>query len=402
LTSTPSSSSTPAGTEPQSTTTSTTLPPGSNTIEINGRAIAVTVAAAGQAIDIGPAPSASPDDPTGGRNAFGTDRTNTKRTTLPVLAAERFDSYIPGPALLLEVIGARTTAQFVVAPGISSDTVTIAAALNESTARLEKDFARVESAESLTAPDTASLTELADAKSSNTLMSRIFADSDLAEPTRLTDMTIPKSGKWLKITGQAQGYVPGTVVYLAVTSDPIVFAEAIVDRMGNAQLVGSFPLDVLNTGGHRLRIVGIRQVFGVTLDRQGEIQLSESAIAKIAEFDAQTSATVRLTGPNQWGGYHSAIRVVPLREPLPWWTLWIVGWTAFLALIARLARKVVSRRERIIGTILMIISALPSQYWGWIKITYVVNYWGLAIMLLGILIVWLMPALRRSKNDDNQ
>jgi len=364
--------------------------------------MAFTAAATGQAIDVGPAPSASPDDPTGGRNAFGVDRTSTKRTTLPALAAERFDSYIPGPALLLEVIGARTTAQFVVAPGVSPDTITIAAALNESTARLEKDFARVESAQSLTAPDTASLAALADAKSTDTLMSRIFADSELAEPTRLTDLSIPKSGKWLKITGQVQGYVPGTVVYMAVTSDPIVFAEAIVDRMGNAQLVGSFPLDVLKAGGHRVRIVGIRQVFGVTLDRQGEIQLSESAIAKIAEFDMQTSATVRLTGPNEWGGYHSAIRVVPLREPLPWWTLWIIVWTAFLALIARLARKVVSRRERIIGTILMIISALPSQYWGWIKIAYVVNYWGLAILALGIVIVWLTPSIRRSKKDDNQ
>jgi lipase chaperone LimK len=95
---------------------------------------------------------------------------------------------------------------------------------------------------------------------------------------------------------------------MAITSDPIVFAEAIVDRMGNAQLVGSFPLDVLKAGGHRVRIVGIRQVYGVTLDRQGEIQLSESVIAKIAEFDMQTSATVRLTGPNVWGGYHIASR----------------------------------------------------------------------------------------------
>ncbi len=348
LTSTSSSSSTRTDIEPQdttTTTTTTTLPPGTNTIEINGRAIAVNDAVIGQANDVGPAPSASLDDPTGGRNAFGVDRTSTKRTTLPVLAAERFDSYVPGPALNLEVIGARTTAQFVVALGVSSNTNTIVAALNESMARLGKDFARVDSAQSLTAPDTASLAALADAKSTDTLMSRIFADSELPEPTRLTDLSIPKSSKWLKITGQVQGYVPETVVYLAVTSKPIVFAEAIVDREGNARLVGSFPLDVLSADFHRLRIVGIRQVYGVTLDRQGEMQLSESTIAKIGEFDAQTSATVRVSGPNKWGGYHSAIRVVPLQEPQPWWTLWIIGLIALLALIALFARKVVSRRE---------------------------------------------------------
>ncbi|MFM9084873.1 MAG: hypothetical protein ACKORC_00125 [Acidimicrobiia bacterium] len=357
------------------------------------------VAATGQAVDVGPAPTASPDDPTGGRNAFGLDRTSVKRTTLPVLAAERFDAYLPGPALLLEVIGARTTAQFVVTPGSAADPIAIAAAVDESTSRLETDFARVDSVQPLTAPDTASLAALADAKSTDTLMSRIFADSELPEPARLTDLTIPRTGKWLRVSGEARGYVPGSVVYMAVTSDPIVFAEAVVDRDGTARLVGAFPVDLLPAGGHRVRIVGIRQVYGVTLDRQGEIQLAESTIAKIAQFDMQTSATVRISGPNAWGGYHSAIRVVPLREPLPWWTLWIVGWTAILALLARLARKLPSRRERIIGTLLMVVSAIPSQYWGWIKIAYVVNSWGLAILALGVAIVWLVPPIRRSTDD---
>ena len=395
-------SSSPEGAEPPSTSSTTTLPPGTNTIEVNGRPVALAVAATGQAIDVGPAPTASPDDPTGGRNAFGLDRTSTRRTTLPILAAERFDEYLPGPALLLEVIGARTTAQFVVAPGVSADPITIAAALNESTSRLETDFARVESVEPLTAPDAASLTALADAKSTATLMSRIFADSELPTPTRLTDLALPKKGKWLKVAGRADGYVPGSIVYMAVTSDPIVFAEAVVGRDGRARLVGSFPVDLLPAGGHRVRIVGIRQVFGVTLDRDGEIQLAESAIARIAQFDTQTTATVRISGPNAWGGYHSAIRVVPLREPLPWWTLWVVAWTAFLALIARLARKLVSRRDRIVGTVLVVASAMPSQYWGWVKIAYGVNAWGFGILVLGVAIVWLVPPMRRAREDEAQ
>ncbi|MFM8508162.1 MAG: hypothetical protein ACKOBR_10830, partial [Actinomycetota bacterium] len=222
---------------------------------------------------------------------------------------------------------------------------------------------------------------------------------ELPQPTRLTDLSIPKSKKWLRVSGQADGYVPGSVVYLAVTSAPIVFAEAIVDRSGTAQLVGSFPVDLLPAGGHRLRIVGIRQIAGVTLDQEGEIRLAASTIAEIARFDIQSSATVRISGPNKWGGYHTTVRVVPLREPLPWWTLWLAGWTALLALLARLSRKLVSRRDRVIGTVLMIISALPSQYWGWVKIAYVVNYWGLGILVLGIAVVWLVPPIRRPRAD---
>lgn len=384
------------------TETTTTLPTGTDTIEVGGRAVAVAAAAASQAIDPGPAPAASAEDSTGGRNAFGLERRAVKLTTLPQLATEQFTTFVPGQTLIVEIIGARTTAQFVIKSGTTSDVSVIAAALNESAARLETNFARIVAVEPIGEVDSASLADLANAKSTNTLMSRVFADAELPAPARLTDLSIPKTGRWLKVTGQADGYVPGSVVYLAVTSTPIVFAESIVDSTGRARLVGSFPIDLLPAGGHRLRVVGIRQIYATTLDRAGEVQLAESTIAEISQFDTQSTATLRITGLNDAGGYHSAIRSVSLRVPLPWWTLWIVAWTAFLALIARLTRKLTSRRERMTGTVLVILSSLPSQYLGWTNVAFNVNFWGVAIVILGSALIWLVPPLGRTDSKRVQ
>ena len=200
-------------------------------------------------------------------------------------------------------------------------------------------------------------------------------------------------------TASAARYKPGSVVYLAITSDPIVISEAVVDQSGNAVVTGVFPAEIAGNGGHRIRVVGTRQFADVLVDSNGEILLPESALAEISRFDMQTSATVRVSGANNSGGNNVAIRVVPLRSPLPWWTLWICGLVALLGLILKLSRKLRTLRELIIGTVLILASAFPSQYFGWTEIAYPVMYWGAGIALLGVALLWLTPPIRSKKDD---
>jgi len=94
-------------------------------------------------------------------------------------------------------------------------------------------------------------------------------------------------------------------------------------------------------------------------------------------------------------GQNTAVRVVPLRAALPWWTLWICGWTAFLGLILKLSSKIRKFREVAVGTVVLVMSAFPAQYYGWTQIAYPVMYWGAGITVAGIVLLWFAPALHR-------
>ena len=279
------------------------------------------------------------------------------------------------------------------------DNIAIALALLESTNRTATDFARIEDAKAVQEPSASEMKSINKVESTEAQMSQIFNDSELANPVRIGDLNLPQNGNWLQVTASAAKYKPGSVVYLALTSDPIVISEAVVDKLGNAVLAGMFPAEIAGDGGHRIRVVGTRQFADVLVDSKGQISLSESTIAEIVRFDMQTSATIRYSGANTTGGNNIAVRVVPLRAPLPWWTLWICGWTAFLGLILKLSRKLHGWKELLVGSVVLIASAFPSQYYGWREIAYPVMYWGAGIALLGIVLLWLAPALRRKKDE---
>ena len=298
----------------------------------------------------------------------------------------------------VEVIGARTLGQFVVIRSGAVDNVAIALALLESTNRTATDFARIDDAKAVQEPSASELKTINKVESTDAQMSQEFHDSELANPVRLGDLNLPQNGNWLKVTASAAKYKPGSIVYLALTSNPIVISEAVVDKFGNAVLTGMFPAEIAGNGGHRIRVVGTRQFADVLVDKKGEISLSESTIAEIVRFDMQTSATIRYSGANTMGGHNIAVRVVPLRAPLPWWTLWICGWTVFLGLILKLSRKLHLIKELIVGSVVLVMSAFPAQYYGWREIAYPVMYWGAGIALLGIVLLWLAPGLRRKKD----
>lgn len=302
--------------------------------------------------------------------------------------------------MTIEVIGARTLGQFVVQPVGEVDNIALAAALNESTSRTATEFARIDSAKAVSEPSASELLLVNKVESTKEEMSQMFFDSELANPVRIGDLKLPTGGKWITVKASATKYSPGTVVYLALTSDPIVISEAVVDRNGNAVIEGSFPVQIAGSGGHRLRVVGTRQFADVIVDAKGEIKLSDLTIAEIGLFDMQTSATVRYVGPNPTGGRNLAVRVVPLRAKLPWWTLWICGWTAFLGLILKLGGKLRKIAELVVGTAVLLVSAFPSQFYGWTEIAYPVMYWGAGITVVGIALLWLAPPLRRKSKSQ--
>lgn len=393
------SSTTTSTTSSTTTTSTTTSIPRSN--------VTTTIPAV-NTVDLGSGPVPSSSVGQLGGNGTGTSTQSSSaasasnaQRSVGQLGSEKIKGFEPGSGVSVEVIGARTLGQFVVLRAGAVDNIAIALALLESTNRTATDFARIDDAKAVQEPSANELKTTNKVESTDAEMSQEFIDSELANPVRLSDLNLPQDGNWLKVTASAVKYKPGSIVYLALTSSPIVISEAVVDQFGNANLSGLFPAEIAGNGGHRIRVVGTRQFDDVLVDKNGEISLSESIIAEIVRFDMQTSATIRYTGANTLGGNNVAVRVVPLRAPLPWWTLWICGWTAFLGLILKLSRKLHLIRELIVGSVVLVVSAFPAQYYGWREIAYPVMYWGAGIALLGIALLWIVPSFRHRKNRQD-
>ena len=314
--------------------------------------------------------------------------------TLGVLAAQPLGGFAPGVGIRIEVIGAKTTGQFVVSPGSGIDPIAIASALDESTSRTAVNFAKVENVKSVITPDLTKVITGLPTKDAQD----VFAASDLENPKTVGQLNGDKSTKWLSVNASVNTYKPGSVVYLAVTTQPLIFGAAVVDKFGKANFDGLLPLDVLSAGGHNIRIVGIRDLEGVTTDETGQIQLSDNALTEIQRFDPGTKATVKVIGANTQGGLHAVIREVPLMKYEPWWTVWLAIWTAFLLLLARRYGKVRTRQEKTVVVSLMGIATVPALYLGWTSSSYGIMFWGAAASLLGAFGSWALP-IRGSKED---
>lgn len=106
----------------------------------------------------------------------------------------------------------------------------------------------------------------------------------------------------------------------AVTSASVipVAQTASGKQTKHADLVGLVPTSLLEVAGHNLRVVGIRQLTGITADSDGTITISDAAITEIRRFDLGTQATVRLVGANDTGGSYHVVRIVQLNPDAPW------------------------------------------------------------------------------------
>jgi hypothetical protein len=285
---------------------------------------------------------------------------------LAEVAAEKISGFAPAATLRVEVIGSRIAGQFVLSPGDVGDPIAVAKAIEESTARNKTEFASITSVLRILPPLS---TEVYAVPVTSTQITA-FKASGLAIPKSLGSMDFSSKTKWIEVKANAATYLPGSVVYLAVTTSPIIFAEAVVDKFGKANIVGKLPIDLLENGGHSLRIVGTRSLSGVTTDMDGKIQLAESAIDQIKKFDAGTQATVILSGYGPDGGSHTAMREIPLDRPVAWWTVWLALVLGLVTLVIRLVRPPVGAARRIVTVAIALAAGLPAAVLGWIDITY--------------------------------
>jgi hypothetical protein len=303
------------------------------------------------------------------------------------LSQERMRWFQPLSETRVEILGARTGARFVVSGTEALDSVTAALAIKRSLRAQASDFFELTDV----TPSSPSLVAQRWDSAERDHAIEIFRAVGLGEPQQLADFELSTRTQWVGLTANARTFAPGTIVYLMVTSEPVVLAEAVVARDGTATLVGALPIDVLSAGEHRVRLVGVRSLPGVSVDEQGEVQLSIQLVEEINRFDPGTQARVVVVGSNSSGGEHLALRVVPLVPQGPWWTLWlIVGLFALLGLVKHLG-LLPRRPQRILASVFLGASALPAVFLGWLSTVTAITWWGLALGLVASVLIWLIP-----------
>ena len=344
-------------------------------------------AAAAPAVIAAPAASnAAPPVTTNGQRSVGE------------IASEAIGGFKPGTGLRVEVTGSRISGQFVVSPASIADPIALAAAIKESTSRTKSDFAQVNAVTPLeTAPKTEEIFDTAITPK----MLELFKASGLSKPRTVGDLDPGKNQKWLSVEAAVQGYVPGSRVFLVVTTKPTILAGVKVGDDGKAILDGLLPVDLLAAGGHNIRLVGTRLIDGVSTDANGEITLDKTAITEIKKFDEGTKATVVLSGTSDKGSSLTAVREVYLDKFIAWWTVWLAAGIALLALIIRFVKRPARFKRRVTTTVIAFAGGIPALMFGWLTASY--ELWigtGISIVVALICFFWGRIGGRRSRMTD--
>jgi hypothetical protein len=230
-------------------------------------------------------------------------------------------------------------------------------------------------------------------------VTEFFAGAGLAEPRMLADLDLDDYSQWLLVTANSSTYAPGTQVYLTLTSEPLVLASAVVGRDGTANLAGTLPVEFLTAGEHRVRLVGIRALDGVSVDDQGEVQVSPELLEEIERFDLGTQATIAVIGANTQGANHVALRVIPLIPVAPWWTLWLILVGALIALAVRFVPVRTTRVRRIANVAIGAVALVPAVILGWLSTVTAVVWWGLGLGLAAVALSALGPYRKADKDE---
>lgn len=311
--------------------------------------------------------------------------------TVEELASEKLTGFAPGAGLRVEILGARTGARFVLADLEVIDAVALIRAMEASITTQEANFSKITRVVRGERP----LIQEAWAPEVREGIEEFFEAVGLEAPRALIDLDLNDVKNWVSIEAEVETYQPGSTVFLVATSSPIVLATAKVDRFGKAELAGVMPVEALGTGEHRVRVVGIRSLEGVSVDSQGEIQLSADLMDEIQRFDLGTQSTIALSGLNPEGGFHSAIRVVPLIPVAPWWTLWFILAGFVLAIGSRYRRLLDTSTRRAIAASGVVASALPAVIIGWVSTVTNVVWVGILLGLVGAVLSWFMPEQKK-------
>ena len=330
-----------------------------------------------------PTPSPSPTTPSNG--------SGVRRVTFDELPQDVTAGFEPSAMLHIEVTGARTAGQFVLTPGGVADAVGIAAALRDSAPNNAADFASVTTVQVVS--QVPSSNQIFHASISSDI-DKVFAESGLENPRSVSDIAVG-STSWLNVKGRVTGYVPGSVVYMIVTTRPTILQAVVVGVNGMATLSGFVPLDGLPSGPHNIRIVGTRQLQGATATASGTQKLDAHAVHEVGRFDPGTQATVVVRGTSSSGGQFTAIREVLLDKKIAWWTLLLALLFSLAGLIAVALRRPASRRFTYAVALLSVASALPAAVIGWNTSSYVL-WWAIPIALVAA-VLQVLTGVRKNK-----
>jgi uncharacterized repeat protein (TIGR02543 family) len=312
--------------------------------------------------------------------------------TVSELAQESLQGFAPGASTLIEILGARTAARFVVPEANRLDQFTLIRAIESSVPTQAADFFAIDSVQPIAAP----LPTPAWNRTQREGITEFFAGAGLGEPSNLSDLNLDDYDTWLLVSASSSTYAPGTEVYLTLTSQPLVLASAVVADDGTAQLSGTLPVEFLSAGEHRVRLVGIRALDGASVDDEGSVRLSDDLLSEIERFDLGTQATIAIMGDNPNGASHVALRVIPLIPTAPWWTLWFIAVGLAIALVLRMARLSRPVSRRVISAILVIGSSVPAVVLGWLSTVTAVVWWAVGLGLIGAVVAAIGP-YRQSK-----
>jgi hypothetical protein len=288
--------------------------------------------------------------------------------------------FAPGVSTFVEILGARTAARFIVSDTSQVDQFTLIRAIEASVPAQATDFFAIESVQSVSQP----IVPNPWTASERAGVTEFFRGAGLAAPRTLADLPLENYSKWLLVSANSSTYAPGTQVYLTLTSEPLILASVMVGDDGTANLAGTIPVEYLTAGEHRVRLVGIRALEGVSVDDEGAIGLSAELLGEIERFDLGTQATVAVFGQNVDGAQHLALRVVPLIPVAPWWTLWLILGGALISLAMRFTPRRAVRIRRITSIVVSIVALLPAIILGWISTVTAVVWWGLGFGLAAV------------------
>ena len=326
------------------------------------------------------------------------DLKSVKSVTPNELASERITGFAPGTSLNIEVLGSRTGARFVASNAALVDELVLIEAIRNSIPTQAADFFQLSTVRVGSEPEQPKPWS----EEEKIVAYDYFQASGLPLPVSLADLNLSDYDKWIELTSNAAGYVPGTKVFLTLTSTPLVISEGIVNKDGRIQLTGSLPVEFLNAGEHRVRLVGIRSIGGVGVDENGEITPSDETMLEIERFDLGTQATVRMGGETPEGDYLNAIRVVPLIPVAPWWTLWFILVGFLIAAFARRKNWSNTKLKYWLTVSLNLAAAIPAVVIGWLSTVTLVTWVGLGLGLLAAgLTILVKPKRERDRERAN-
>lgn len=249
------------------------------------------------------------------------------------LATTELGGFKPGESLYITVAGARTVATTVLPPNWNSLSVDVLLDLfKESLTRLSISYAQIyEFSVSVGNSENSQLVKPIEV---DEIGNRLLNESEMTGARSLTEEEVKLSGQWLDMHGRVSTYLPNSTVYLIAESNRLIVGSAKVNQYGRAELFGSVPLELLDAGAHRFRIVGIRLLNGVYADADGNIKVTENTMSKIRTFDNATTAIVRIGGSEQ-----ELVRYIPLPGATPWW------WLLSILLVAMVSRFMARARS---------------------------------------------------------